>query len=316
MKKSTKVIISVFSIIVVMVVLAGAYGMSLLSKVSKDTISKNNADLGISDEIQKKIDDVPKSEEIVNIALFGVDAPENQAGRSDAIMILTIDNAHDKLKLTSIMRDSYVNIDGHGMDKINHAYAFGGPQLAIKTLNSNFDLNIKDYAMVNFSTLPKVIDAMGGVKINVKDYEVNEINKGSGKSTKISSPGTYTLTGEQALAYSRIRYKGNGDYERTERQRAVLSALFTQLQKQGVSKYVSLTKTLLPMIKTSLSNGDIIKTGTSILSSGMKNLEQERFPLDEFSKGKKINGIYYLTFNSTATKEQIHKYIFEDVKAK
>lgn len=285
--------------------------MSILNKVEKDNISKDEKDLGISKETQDKIDKIPESQKITNIALFGVDAPESQAegGRSDSIMIVTIDQVHNKLKLTSIMRDSYVNIDGHGMDKINHAYAFGGPQLAINTLNSNFDLNISDYAMVNFSTLPQVVDALGGVEITIKDYEVAALNK-----VGIYSAGAQTLNGTQALAYCRIRYSGNGDYERTERHRTVLNALFAKLTQQSVSDYVSLTNTVLPLIKTSLSNSEIIKIGTSVLSSGITNLEQERFPLDEYSSGQIIDGIYYLTFDEETTKNQIHKYIFEDIK--
>lgn len=312
MKKKTKVIISLVSVVLAIAVFTGAYTLTLLSKVKKDPISKSNKDLGISKETQDKINNIPKGKDITNIALFGVDATENQAGRSDAIIILTIDNAHDKLKLTSIMRDSYVNIDGHGMDKINHAYAFGGPQLAIKTLNSNFKLNIKDYAMVNFSTLPKVIDALGGVDVNVKNYEINQITSGSKSAAKITTPGTYRLDGEQALSYSRIRHAGNGDYERTERQRTVLTLLFQKLKAGGISNYSVLTKTLLPMIKTSLSNGDIIKIGTTVLTSSKGNIEQERFPMDGFCDGKLINGIYYLTFNINTTSDQIYQYIFED----
>ena len=226
-------------------------------------------------------------------------------------MILTIDNVHNKLKLTSIMRDSYVNISNHGMDKINHAYSFGGPELAINTLNSNFDLNINDYAMVNFSTLPQIIDKLGGVDINIKDYEIPSLS-----TYGIYSPGEYTLNGEQALTYCRIRYDGNGDYERTERHRAVLNSLFEKFKEQNVADYMSLADTLLPLVKTSLSTTEIIKTGTIILTSGMKNLEQERFPTDEYSSGEIIDDVFYLTFDKENVKDQIHKYIFEDIKPK
>ena len=125
------------------------------------------------------------------------------------------------------MRDSYVNIDGRGMDKINHAYAFGGPQLAVKTINSNYKLNIKDYVAVNFSTLPKLVDAVGGVDINIKDYELSEL-----RDFGINSTGLQRLDGEQALMYARIRFVGNGDYERTERHRTILNSVFNKLMKQ------------------------------------------------------------------------------------
>lgn len=110
------------------------------------------------------------------------------------------------MKLTSIMRDSYVDIPGHGDDKITHAYAFGGPELAMKTLNENFNVNVEDFMAVNFTSLPEIIDKLGGVKINIIPEEIHHI-------PGITSPGEQVLNGEQALAYSRIRYATGGDYK-------------------------------------------------------------------------------------------------------
>ena len=313
LNKSKKILISVIVVVLLLITTLTMYTLYLSNKVQKHNISKNDTDLGISKEFKEKIDSNPDIKNITNIALFGVDSPDdkNENGRSDSIMILTIDNVHNKLKLTSIMRDSYVNISNHGMDKINHAYSFGGPELAINTLNSNFDLNINDYAMVNFSTLPEIIDKLGGVDINIKDYEIPSLS-----TYGIYSPGKYTLNGEQALTYCRIRYDGNGDYERTERHRAVLNSLFEKFKEQNVADYMSLADTILPLVKTSLSTTEIIKTGTIILTSGMKNLEQERFPTDEYSSGEIIDDVFYLTFDKENVKDQIHKYIFEDIKPK
>ena len=311
--KSKKILISIIVVVLLIITTLTMYTLYLSNKVQKHNISKNDTDLGISKEFKEKIDSNPDIKNITNIALFGVDSPDdkNENGRSDSIMILTIDNVHNKLKLTSIMRDSYVNISNHGMDKINHAYSFGGPELAINTLNSNFDLNINDYAMVNFSTLPEIIDKLGGVDINIKDYEIPSLS-----TYGIYSLGEYTLNGEQALTYCRIRYDGNGDYERTERHRAVLNSLFEKFKEQNVADYMSLADTILPLVKTSLSTTEIIKTGTIILTSGMKNLEQERFPTDEYSSGEIIDDVFYLTFDKENVKDQIHKYIFEDIKPK
>ncbi len=145
----------------------------------------------------------------------------SERGRSDSIIILSIDYVHNKLKLSSVMRDTYVYVEGHGNTKINHAYAYGGPVLAIKTLNSNFDLNIKDFVAVDFEGFKKIIDILGGVEIEIKDYELPTM-----ETVGIYEAGIYNLNGEQALAYSRIRKQGSGDYERTDRQRRVLEALF------------------------------------------------------------------------------------------
>lgn len=276
------------------------YAHNKLSKMDKVEVDKS--DLGISQEISTNYDN---SNKIKNIALFGVDAPGGENGRSDSIMIATIDSAHKKLKLTSIMRDSYVNIPGYGLDKINHAYAFGGPQLAIKTLNENFGLNITDFATVNFSSLPIIIDALGGVEINITEEEVSHI-------PGISSAGTYNLTGEQALSYSRIRYAEGGDYKRTERQRTVLEALFNKALTLPATSYVSTLDSVLPYIQTNMSSNTILSLGTKVLTSFNGELEQQRFPLDGYSEGQMINGVYYLTFDPETTKQQLMDYIFND----
>jgi polyisoprenyl-teichoic acid--peptidoglycan teichoic acid transferase len=300
-----------------------AYAYKLLNKVETVAIVQNNEELGIKPEVQQKIEETKKEDEIVNIALFGLDQRSlNERGRSDSILIVTLDKAHKKIKLSSIIRDSYVSIKGHGKDKINHAYAFGGPQLAIRTLNENFHLNIKDYVTVNFFSLADIIDTLGGVKMNVKSYEINEINKyirevakieGS-KYTPIKKSGLQTLNGAQAVSYSRIRKVGNGDYERTERQRKVVTALVEKVKQAGVTKYPNLVSELLPYVATSMSSSDILKTGLDLLSTGTTNIEQERFPTDTYGKGEKIDGIYYFTFDDEATKDQLFKYIYEDIK--
>ncbi|MDU7887135.1 MAG: LCP family protein, partial [Clostridium perfringens] len=153
--KNRKLIITLSIIGLLIVGLVGGvatYGLTMLGKVNKVNLNEDN--LGIDKDIDAKLS---KYDGIANIALFGIDAPEGTAGRSDAIMIATVDKIHNKLKLTSIMRDSYVDIQGHGKDKINHAYSFGGHELALKSLNDNFDLNLKDFATVNFSSLSKII---------------------------------------------------------------------------------------------------------------------------------------------------------------
>ena len=187
-KKRSKLKITIISIIAILVIILGGgylYINSKLSKVQKVDINKDN--LSIDQNIEK---DKEKSE-IKNIALFGIDAPKGKAGRSDAIMILTIDNKNDKLKLTSIMRDSYVDVPGHGKTKITHAYAYGGPELAIKTLNQNFKLNIEDFMAVNFTSLPEIIDKLGGVQINITKEEIKHI-------PGITHAGKQTLNGAQA----------------------------------------------------------------------------------------------------------------------
>lgn len=289
------------------------YVNNVLNKIDKVDIDESK--LGVNDELSKKYGKVQ------NIALFGVDSTDGGNGRSDSTMILTIDREHKKLKITSLMRDSYVSIDGHGNDKLNHAYAFGGPELAIRTINQNFGLNIKDFATVNFSSLPKIIDTLGGVDIDIdseelkyiNDYinDLNRLNKTNVSS--ITKTGLQKLNGTQAMAYCRIRYTTGGDYKRTERHREVLEKLFEGIKEVSVAKYSTILNELMPMVKTSLSTSEILGLGTDMVNIG-RNLEQDRFPKDSDGKESMINGVYYLQFDKNTTKNKLHQWIFEDVK--
>ena len=320
MTKGKKITIWILAIVLAVIVgTVGTvyfYGNNLFNKLEKVEIDKE--DIGITEEVQEKLSQYSNS--IINIALFGVDAVDGDVGRSDSIMIATIDTVHKKLKLTSIMRDSYVAIDGHGNDKLNHAYAFGGPQLAIKTLNENFDLNIENFASVNFETLPKIIDELGGIELNIDADELEYINgyiahlnniNGTSEPA-IESTGIQHVSGTQALAFCRIRYTSGGDYNRTERHREVLTEIFKKIETMPVTSYPSLLLDILPMVNTSLTYNEILDLGTEVLKLGDSSMELERFPLDEYCEGKMISGIYYLTFDKEVTVEQLHNYIFED----
>lgn len=288
-------------IVLVLVGGAGFYLNHMLNQVGTHKISQSDENLGIKNSNEE-------SDNITNIALFGLDRRETTGNtRSDTIMIATLDTKNKKAKLTSIMRDTYVNIPSRGMDKINHAYAYGGPELAIRTINENFDMNIRDYVMVDFFGMADIIDALGGVTIDVKPEEVSR--------TGLSSAGLQTLNGEQAVKYSRIRYVGNGDFERTERQRKVLEQLMNKVVTAGPMEYPKLMNQLLPYVETSLSKREILKLGTSAFTSGVDSLEEYRIPVDGYAKGQKMNGIYYLVPQDLQTNvEFLHEFIYEDSK--
>ena len=320
MTKGKKITIWILTILLVVVLgavgAAYVYGNHLFNKLEKVEIDKE--DIGITEEVEEKLSQYSNS--VINIALFGVDAVDGGVGRSDSIMIATIDTVHKKLKLTSIMRDSYVAIDGHGNDKLNHAYAFGGPQLAIKTLNENFDLNIEDFAAVNFETLPKIIDKIGGIELDIDEDELEHVNgytahlnsiNGTNEAA-IEKTGLQHVSGTQALAYCRIRYTSGGDYKRTERHREVLTEIFKKIEDIPATSYPSLLSEILPMVNTSLDYSKILELGTEVLKLGDSSMELERFPRDEYCEGEIINEIYYLTFDKEVTVEQLHSYIFED----
>lgn len=294
-----KVLIIIATILIFSLSALGSYLLSMVGKLNN--VGLNDSDLGI--EKSKNT-----SSKIKNIVLFGIDQTEGDIGRSDAIIIATVDSLHKKLKLTSISRDSYVNIEGHGYDKLNHAYAYGQEELAIKTINQTFGLDITDYAKVNFNNLKDIIDTLGGIDITVEDSELGDLNG------VISTSGRQHVNGTQALAYSRIRKNSGGDDSRTERQRMLLTEIFNKVSTVGILKLPSMVNNILPHVQTSLSTSEVLSLGTKVLTSGMTDIEQLRFPLAEHSKGDKINNIYYTTFDEEITKEQIQKYIYEDIK--
>lgn len=288
---------------------------SVFKKVgADDDWSDGNSDIAPSDKVASKV---------TNIALFGIDTrKDSNKGRSDSIIILSIDKAHDKVKLSSIARDSYVEIDGHGKDKITHAYVFGGPKLAVKTLNQNFDMDITDYATVNFYGLIDIVDAMGGVTLHVdsaelkvmNEYYIPEIQRLGHACELVPGVGTHNLSGSQALAYARNRYTG-GDVERGNRQKEVLNALFEKLSsKKSLPQLMKLANIVLEYCETSLTSGEITQLATWYLTSS-PTIENFSIPTDRCNPktGKDcfINGVWYYIYNLDTAIEELHNFIEE-----
>jgi LCP family protein required for cell wall assembly len=248
-------------------------------------------------------------ERIVNVALFGIDArdPKSFKGLSDSIMILSLNTNTKKVKIISVMRDSLVPIEKNGRttyNKINSAYATG-PELAIKTLNKTFGLDISEYATVNFNGMMDIIDAVGGIDVTLTEREVKArgvnnhgINdmieeaclllKKNPKDYYVTEWGDQHLNGIQAVAYSRIRYVKNiwgtnNDYGRTDRQRFVMQQLFNKAKTLSKDQYLDLVKALVPCTETSLSPTEILDIAYKIMLDS-PTFEQARMPLNE--KGK------------------------------
>lgn len=316
-KSPLKITLIVILAIILILITAGAASIGILtSKMNKVKLSPE--EMGITPEIEREINEIkntPSNDEkeaasndkIINIALFGIDAGSNDSGRSDSIMILTVDPVHNKMKVASIMRDSYVEIPGYGKDKINHAFAFGGSTLALNTINTNFGLAIDKFVATNFTDMPLIIDKLGGIDLNITDEELSHL-----QSRGVSNTGVQTLNGEQALAYSRIRYAAGDDFQRTSRHRTVLGAIYKKLMTVPVSQYPSLLLDFLPLVETNMSNTDLLSLGTTINKINGSELIEDRFPRDGFWQDAKINGIYYLAFEIEPTKQQLQRFIYEN----
>ncbi|CEH34938.1 LCP family protein [Romboutsia lituseburensis] len=277
-KLNNKIIIA---ILLFLLILVGLLGFIIYKSQNEENPTKNIPN--IENEL--------KNEKHIDIALFGIDKRnENEKSRSDSIIIASIDLEKKTINLVSLLRDTLVEIDGHGQDKLNHAYAYGGSKLSLETINSNFDLDIDKYVSVDFYSLAKVIDIVGGVDIELKDYEIEQINANLVEINKIENlkkgtdyitqNGIKTLNGRQAVAYSRIRKKGNGDYERTQRQRNVLKSILEKYEKQPSDKKFEINMEIIGQISTNIPVSYIKELGLKIFSDKEFEVNQYMIPYE------------------------------------
>ena len=257
---------------------------------------------------------------IMNVALFGVDADDGTGVRSDAIMIMSAGSKQGKLKTVSLMRDSLVNVPDHGKTKLTHAYSYGGAQLAMQTIREDFSVDLNEYISVDFTQMSSIIDAVGGVTVEVEEDELEELNnvianyeQDSGTAaTPVESAGTQKLDGPQAVCYGRIRYNTGGDWSRTERQSKILNALFSEVGHNPI-KMLRFVHGLMPNITSSLSKSDFIKLGLRSVMHGIPTMEHTRLPLDgEWNYGE-VDGMSVITFSDSKLAEHLHDYLYNDV---
>lgn len=280
------------------------------------------------DEFQKQIDTlyqeteddtVDETEEVVtslsdakirNIAFFGIDSESGTEGRSDATMIVTIDNEHDKVKITSIARDSLVYIPKRKTrEKLTHAYSYGGASLAVATINKNYNLDISDYVAVNFSEMADIVDLVGGVDVNLSEEECNYLGY-----SDLSPGDNVTLNGEQAVNYARIRYI-DSDIVRTSRQREVLTSIFEKARDMKATEYPALVRQCMKLCTTSLGYKDIISMA-SIMTDPDLSLEQFTCPSDLSTQvwgGIMDTGAWCWVYDTQVASDEILNFIYEDI---
>lgn len=254
------------------------------------------------------VDDLMPNEDITddnwkNILLLGGDSRgKNDYGRTDAIVILSVDMAGGSAKMTSIMRDTWVRLPEKGGQKLNAANVYGGPQLVMRTINEYFGMNISDYVLVNMQALAEIIDALGGIEVpqvtKAQRKALNQQMKWDAKDFKLadSSPldeygENITLTGNQALAFARIR-KLDSDFARTERQRTVLIAMAQKLKNMGATTAVGLIPTLLEHVETNMGMKELVELAGIGMQLDMNTVEQLRLPAEGTYKSGEIDGVW------------------------
>ena len=325
MKKIYIVLTIIIAIAILLGILFGKFVSSKLSNLNKKELDET--DLSVNKEVYSLVSDhLTKSEykDVKNVVLFGSDSEsigDPPQGRSDTIIIISINPKFKSLKMISIPRDTYVEIEGHGKNKINHAYAWGQEQLAIKTINYNFGLNLTEYISIDFSGLIHIINDIGGIELQISKAEMDFINmeskiayNASGNTPKkITSYGTVKLDGEQALTHSRNRTVGD-DFARAERQREVLQAIMNKISKMDIGEIMSMLDMFLKEVTTNINVTEYIGTITEILlnkNTYLNNVISAQVPSKDIAKGEYINGIYYFVpSDKEKMKEEIIEYLY------
>ena len=304
-------------IIIICGVLAGLAWWYLNDKLDK--VQYENVDrtaIGITEEVKEELSGYR------NIAILGIDSRADDyspGNRSDCIIIASIDRKTNNVKLCSIYRDTYLQMENQQgkeiIDKATHAYAYGGAQNALKMLNTNLDLNIEEVVTVNFDAVVTAVDAIGGIDLYIDSEEVKYINQYIRENNKvthhnsstITKAGTYHVDGVQALAYARIRYTAGGDYKRTERMRNVIDLMAKKAKTLSVSQLDSVADTVLPLIRTNIAKNEIIGMIPKITSFNI--VESIGWPYN--IQGATIGGVWYgvpVTLESNVT--ELHKKLF------
>lgn len=302
-----KILIALAVLVVGVGVGAFIYANNMLDKLDKVDVDKDK--LGIVNV-----------DGYINFLIMGVDSrdmDDSKGSRTDALILVSLEEKTNKVKLTSIYRDTMLKMgDSKKYDKITHAFAYGGATNTIKSLNQAMDLDIDKFVVINWKTVVDMVNAAGGVTLDIEDYEIDEMNRcveetanvvGDGKYTPITRAGKQTVDGYQAVGYGRMRYGVGDDIKRTERMRTVIEALLKKLKKSSPKKIDKVLKTTMPLIKTNIKKGDIFSLATRIPQ--YKIVKSESFPYKY--TGGMIDGAYYLipdTLKSSTI--EFHKKVF------
>ena len=318
-----RVILIILCIILLTAVGAGVYGFifikNKLNKINYVEVDTNQI------EINEEVKEQEKLKGFRTIALLGIDSRSDDYGtgnRSDCIILAAINQDTKEVSLVSVYRDTYLKLTGRNLDKVNHAYSYGGPTLALSTLNTNLDLDIKEFVTVNFEAVVESVDAINGIELDITNEElkyinpyIREINRVTKHSSKeLTEAGEQHVDGVQALAYSRIRYTAGGDYKRTERMRTVVMKAFEKAKTLNVKQLDELTDILLPKIYTNIESKEILSMIPEMVSYKVK--ENIGWPYK--TRGATIGGIWYgpaITLESNVVKLHQEIYGQEDYTA-
>ena len=316
----------VFAALLVLIILfAGLLGVGGYAYAKAMTEKVNHKPLDANQYIASA--ELLKKDGVTNILLVGVDAREGESNnetRSDTMMLLTIDNNNSQIKLSSFLRDTYIDIPNYKWAKLNAAQSHGGTQLLVDTLEYNYKIDIDNYMLVNFDMFITIIDSLGGINVAVTEKEAAYINskdhmtptEAAAFPEEISSGDAVHLTGAQALWYSRIRYL-DSDFMRTQRQRKVISAIIAKAKKTSPVTLLKTVNEIVPMVETDLTSDQMMKIGMGVLDYIKYDIVQQQIPAEgTWSSGSRNGGQSVLLIDLEKNQKIIKDFVFEKVEVK
>lgn len=285
----------------------------------------------LTEEEQKELDSklaeasdgksVMDDEDVYNVLLIGVDRRDKSwAGNSDSMILMSLNHKKEQISMISLMRDTYVNIPGIGMRKLNAAHANGAGPLLIETVSENYKVKVDRYASVDFTSMIQIIDAVGGVELSLSSEEVRVANgyitdmcnlqKKDPEKNLIPKEGTRNCSGMQAVAYARIRYVGHADYQRTERQRTVLTQVFEKLKNMRLNELYDFVEEVLPLVTYNIPEDEMWDMLAKSPSFFKYKLVKDRIPYDDMYKVIYVKKQDMLVPDWDATIDKLHETLY------
>ena len=317
-RRQAKMITFAVEAVILVVLLVVLYVLNRTERFSKVVYDKDVVQDSVNELTEETLETM---ERYTNIALFGLDTRQagslGKGNRSDTIMVASINNETKDVKIISIYRDSYLNLANDKYRKCNEAYSIGGPEQAVAMLNMNLDLKIDNYMSVDFLAVSEVVDLIGGVEIEVDEYEIEHLNnytvetsKVTGKSTtKLKTTGLQNLDGVQATSYCRIRYTKGDDFKRTERQREVLEAIAAKAKTLTPTKLDEIVKKVFPMCATNMTVDQLLAIAADGLAYNI--VETTGFPFEVVTDSVGSAGSCVIPVDLEANVKQLHQTLFD-----
>ena len=317
-KQKAKIFLVIVELLILIILAVILYGVSKLNRIDRSESNLMNQ-VEVNDDIKQEVLEV--TEGFRTIALFGLDNRSNgnlSSGNSDVIIIATINNETQEVKMCSVYRDTYLDTGGGKFRKCNAAFAKGGAQAAISMLNKNLDLNISDYVTVDFNAVVECVDLLGGIELTITDEEahymigyVKELNELTGNKSEVpNAGGTYVLDGVQATAYARIRYTAGNDYKRAERQRTVIAKMVEKVQQSDLKTLNSMIDVMFDDIETSFSNKDLLALAAKIFDYELSGSVGFPFVKKEVELGSKGQIVAPDTLEENV--KELHKFLYNN----